>query len=48
MADHYLIAVEAAHTMVTWGLPSGFRVTRCARAADSRTALALSGSDLMA
>jgi len=37
-----------AHTMVTWGLPSGFRVTRCARAADSSTALALSGSDLMA
>src|SRR5580704_17190591 len=33
------------HTTVTWGLPSGFRVTRWARAADSRTARALSGSD---
>ena len=34
-------------TMLTCGLPSGFKVTRCARAGDSSTALALSGSDVM-
>jgi hypothetical protein len=33
--------------MLTWGLPSGFNVTRCAKAADSSKALALSGSELM-
>ena len=32
---------------LTWGLPSGFKVTRCARAGDSSTARALSGSDVM-
>ena len=35
------------HTTLTWGLPSGFKVTRCARAADSKTARALSGSEVM-
>jgi hypothetical protein len=34
-------------TMLTWGLPSGFKVTRCAKAGDSSKALALSGSDVM-
>ena len=35
------------HTTLTWGLPSGFKVTRCARAGDSSTARALSGSGVM-
>ena len=33
--------------MLTWGLPSGFTVTRCASAGDSNKALALSGSEGM-
>jgi hypothetical protein len=39
--------LRPTQTMLTWGLPSGFKVTRCARAGDSRMALALAGSDVM-
>src|SRR6266567_1645868 len=35
------------HTTVTWGLPSGFKVTRWARAGEASTALALAGSDVV-
>ena len=44
---HELVPSRPTHTMLTWGLPSGFKVTRCAKAGDSSTALALSGSDVM-
>ena len=39
--------IRPTRTTLAWGLPSGFKVTRCARAGDSSTARALSGSDIM-
>jgi len=47
VACHDLVAVEPTQTMLTCGLPSGFKVTRWASAGDSSTALALAGSEVM-